>query len=600
MRLFPLQLERLECPCRCAIDRIAARPRLAGAVLWGLALLCYLPGTLALPPVDRTEVVYAEMSRAMLARGDSLDATFQGERYPFRPIGITWLQMAAGSLLGKSAQSAIATYRLPSLIGGILAVLALWWLLRPLIGNRGALISAALFAVSPIIALQAQLAIPEGPLLLAMVVAQVSLLRLYCAPAPKHEQGLALLFWAAQGSSILLNALAVPILSLATLIALFVLDRDFKWLKRLRPLVGVPLMLLIAAPWLLVRAHVDGVPFSTLTFSELLRALGGAQDMKWKAAPLTFTLAMALGFLPGALLIVPALKGLWENRAFALQRFLLAWIVGYLLYLELIASKPALYTVQALFPALAAAVALALDRPAAQAASDSGQLAIPPLSLRLPWWLVLPATIALFAGGLTFAGVAPSFIVVGGATLVAVLFTCAARAMGEGRAATWVTTSIVGFALFNAYTFAVALPHIKIAWPAARIAEAVAPLQRCVVGPVGVLGFREPSSIFLLGPRSITDAETIAAWIATGEEAVVAIEDRFQPDVARVLGLRRAKLPPRLGCVTAFNVMRGCPLSFSIYVTGAPKLDPGCKLESRFACQGPPSQTPADATSRCR
>ena len=99
----------------------------------------------------------------------------------------------------------------------------------------------------------------------------------------------------------LLNALAVPILSLTTIIALYVFDRRLDWLWRLRPLIGVPLMAAIAAPWLLIRAHFDGgVPFSGLTWGEFIRALGGAQDMKWKAAPLTFTLAFILGFLPGA------------------------------------------------------------------------------------------------------------------------------------------------------------------------------------------------------------------------------------------------------------------------------------------------------------
>ncbi len=146
-------------------------------------------------------------------------------------------------------------------------------------------------------ALQAGLAIPEGPLLLAIVVAQPTLLRLYCAADPRRgTRGLALLFWTAQGFGILLNALAVPILSLTTLLALYVFDRDLNWLKRLRPPIGMPLMLVIAAPWLLVRAHLDGgVPFSTLTWSELIRALGGAQDMKWKAAPLTFTAGAAPG-----------------------------------------------------------------------------------------------------------------------------------------------------------------------------------------------------------------------------------------------------------------------------------------------------------------
>jgi len=538
-------------------------------------------------------VVYAESSRTMLERGDLVDATFQGERYAFRPIGIYWLQMGAGALLGKGAQGSIATYRLPSLLGGILAVLSVWWLLRPLLGDRSALISAALFAVTPIVALQAELAIPEGPLLLAIAVAQLTLLRLYCAADGKHQMGLALLFWAAQGFGMLLNALAVPILSLATLIALYIFDRRLDWLKRLHPLFGVPLMLAIAAPWLVVRAHLDGaIPFSTLTFSELLRALGGAQAMKWKAAPLSFTLAFVLGFLPGALLLVPALKGLWDQRAAALQRFLFCWIVGYLAYLELIASKPALYTVQALFPAAAAAVALSLEK--------DGKLALPDYMLRLPAWLVAPGMAGLFAAVLYIAGTRPGVGVVLGAILITALFALSAAAARAKLAAAWVATSVVGFALFLAFTFGVLLPHIEKGWPATRIAEAIAPLEHCVVGPVGIVGYREPSSVFVLGRNSQVSPKTVADWMSGGEDGIAVVEDRWHGDLVRALKQRQADVPEPAGCVKAFNVMRGCPLSFSIYVTGAPRLDAECKIPPRFACKGPPPQTPAAAGSRCR
>jgi len=291
---------------------------------------------------------------------------------------------------------------------------------------------------------------------------------------------------------------------------------------------------------------------------------------------------------------VPAVRNLCETRAEALPRFLFCWLAGYLVYLELIASKPALYTVQAMFPAAAAAAALVLDR--------DGRLALPDYMLRLPAWISGPGIAAVFVAVLWLAATPPDAAVVIGAILVAALFALAAQASREKLAAAWIVTGVAGFALFLGFTFGVLLPHVEKGWPAARIAEAVAPLQRCVVGPVGVLGFREPSSIFLLGPRSVTDAETIAAWIATGEEAVVAVEDRFQPDVARVLALRRAKLPPRVGCVEAFNVMRGCPLAFSIYITGAPRLDPECKMALRHACKGPlPAATLAgDGADRCR
>jgi 4-amino-4-deoxy-L-arabinose transferase-like glycosyltransferase len=589
MTFLTTTVDRLETVSTRLLDRLALSPRLAAAALLVLALLSYLPGMLALPPVDRTEVVYAQASRDMIRRGDMIDATYEGERAAFRPIGIHWMQIASGKVLGKSAQRAIATYRLPSLLAGVLAVLAMWWLARPLIGDRRALISAALFAVTPIVALQAQLSIPEGPLLLALVVAQVALLRLYCDPAPRSILPLALVFWAAQGFGMLINALAVPILSLSTLVALVVFDRNVSWLKRLRPLLGVPLMLVIAAPWLLIRAHFDGVLFSGLTFWETLTALGGAQDMKWKAAPFTFTLALLLGSMPAALLLVPTVRNLWDKRAETLHRFLFCWLVGYLAYLELIASKPALYTVQAMFPAVAIAATLALDK--------DGRLALPDYMLRLPAWLVFPSMAALFIGVVWIAGATPTVPVIVGAILVTALFTIAAHASREKRAAAWLVTSIVGFAVFLGFTFGVLLPSLKVGWPAARIAEAVRPLQRCVVGPIGVVGFREPSTNFVLGRNAETNLETIAARMAGGEESIAVVEDRWHGELAKQLEAREATLPARAGCVEAFNVMRGCPLSFSIYVTGKPQLDPGCKLRPEFTCAAPP---PASSPPRGR
>ncbi len=207
---------------------------------------------------------------------------------------------------------------------GILAVLAIWWLMRPLLGDRRAIIAAALFAVSPIVALQATLSIPEGPLLLAIVVAQLALLRLYCATEADRDKAHG---WRSPSGRRRASAC-------------FSMRWPFRSC-RYRPswrstsstagstgcggcgrCIGVPLMAAIAAPWLLIRAHFDGVPFSGLTWGEFIRALGGAQDMKWKAAPLTFTLAFVLGFMPGSLLLVPALQNLWRERGAALQRFL--------------------------------------------------------------------------------------------------------------------------------------------------------------------------------------------------------------------------------------------------------------------------------------
>jgi hypothetical protein len=207
--------------------------------------------------------------------------------------------------------------------------------------------------------------------------------------------------------------------------------------------------------------------------------------------------------------------------------------------------------------------------------------------------------VALFAGVLYVAGAGPSVVIVLGALLVTLLFTIAAQAARARLAAAWLATSVIGFALFLGFTFGVLLPHLQTGWPATRIAEAIAPLEHCVVGRVGVVGLREPSTNFLLGPNSEVGAQTVAEWMTGGEDGIAVVEDRWHGDLTAALDHRGGTLPKRMGCVRAFNVMRGCPLAFSIYVTGAPRLDPECKVPARFACKDLP-QTAVQAGSRCR
>jgi len=64
---------------------------------------------------------------------------------------------------------------------------------------------------------------------------------------------------------------------------------------------------------------------------------------------------------------------------------------------------------------------------------------------------------------------------------------------------------------------------------------------------------------------------------------------------------RGVELPLRSGCVEAINVMRGCPLSFSIYVTGQEKLDASCAVAAANVCKMsiPAARQSGSAKSRC-
>lgn len=538
-------------------ERLVGRPIMAVLILLALCLAVYLPGVLRLPALDRTEVVYAETTRDMVARQAWLDPRFGDVVHQFRPIGTYWAQGVAAVAAGPELSRSIAVYRVPGLMAVTLAVLALYWLAAPLVGGVTALFAAGLFAVTPLTVLVSQLAITEGLSLFPSLVAMLALLRIYVAREENDWRVLALLFWAAVGFGILLNALLVPILVIATLLALFVMDRDIAWLKRLRPLIGVPIALAIASPWLIVRAHQDGIPFSGMEWKDFIEALGGSQDMKLRAMPGTFVLAMLLGFLPGTALLAPAMLKLWNGREQKIGKFLLAWVIGYLAYLELLSSKPGTYTVQVMFPALALGVAMLVAKHAERQS--------------LPQWHAIPwpplaamFVLLLFAGVYGFVGAWPGVLAALMIIATAGLFFASATAGRAGHLSDWALSGIVALGFFAVTLLGIVLPSLDRLWPAEQIRRTVAaacPAYNTTANQMGLLGLREPSGLFVLGAsRSLQTPEAIAA----ARPKLSIVEARWMDRYAKAMAASGAQLGTQLTCLSTYNVMRGCPLNFFV------------------------------------
>lgn len=551
---------------------LAAKPWAPSLALLALCLVVYLPGVLRLPAVDRTEIIWSESTRDMVDRGDWTDPRYGKVVHQYRPIGTYWAQGAARWLAGSSHDRDIRVYRIPSLAAVTFAVLALFWLGRGLVGSETALIASALFAVAPLTVLVSQLAIAEGLSLLPATVAMLALARLYTNA--EEPFGTSLLFWVALGIGVLINALLVPILVLATLITLYILDRDLAWLKRLRPVVGLPIALVLGAPWIIIRTHQDGVVFSGLSWREFLAALGGAQDMKLRAFPGTFILALLLGFIPGTMLIGTALKRFWGARDQRLPRFLLAWVIGYLVYLEALSSKPGTYMVQTMFPALSLAVAMIVT-------SEQGEGKRPEWSGFTIWPTALAALpLAVFGAAYLFVGETPSLVDAVLIAIIAALFIWTGQLGREGHLRRWSAVGIGALALFAVTLLGVVLPNIEKIWPAQMIAKAIA---ACRANDAVLIGFREPSGRFVLGiPPERQTPDALAQRVQEKKPSLAIVEDRWAKRTNWTLQSQsQDRLAQPSGCVSAYNVMRGCPLHFRIYSSNPAE---PCVISTEFAC----------------
>ena len=138
---------------KAIVDYATGAHRRAAAVLLVAALLGFLPGFFAIPPIDRDEARFAQATKQMVESGDYIDIRFQDEVRYKKPVGIYWLQ--AGVVKTRERRSdvrdALTTiwlYRIPSLIGAIGAVLLTYWAALAFVSRRAAVLAGLMMASS--------------------------------------------------------------------------------------------------------------------------------------------------------------------------------------------------------------------------------------------------------------------------------------------------------------------------------------------------------------------------------------------------------------------------------------------------------------------
>src|SRR5579863_2857279 len=338
-------------------------------LLAGLCLLLYLPGIAAIPPLDRDEARFAQATRQMLETGDFLQIRFQDEARNRKPAGIYWLQAAAVSAFSTPASTAIWPYRVPSLLGGMAAVLLTFAtgaaLFRgtaepPSPRHIGA-IAAVLLASALGMVAEAHIAKTDAALLAAITAGQGALGLAYVRartgrPVPIWIPAL---FWSGEIAAIFLKGPLGPALAVTTAAALAIADGEMRWLRGLRPVAGIILLTIAIAPWLVAIERATGGRFLADALGrDLMMKLIGAQESHG-APPFSYLLMSLASFWPGSLLLVPAMVRGWRRHEMPPERFLLAWLVPAWVFLELVPTKLPHYVLP-LFPALALLAAAAL------------------------------------------------------------------------------------------------------------------------------------------------------------------------------------------------------------------------------------------------
>src|SRR5437762_5226752 len=113
-----------------------------------IAFLAGLPGVLAVQPLDRDESRFAQATAQMLESHDFVVIRYQDEPRFKKPVGIHWLQAASVSLVSSPEAREIWAYRIPSLLGAMLAAAACAWGAAAFFGQPAGLLAGAMLGAT--------------------------------------------------------------------------------------------------------------------------------------------------------------------------------------------------------------------------------------------------------------------------------------------------------------------------------------------------------------------------------------------------------------------------------------------------------------------
>jgi 4-amino-4-deoxy-L-arabinose transferase-like glycosyltransferase len=522
------------------------RPR---ALLLAFCLLVWLPGFFTLPPTDRDESRFAQATKQMIQTGDYVRIMNGTEPRNRKPIGIYWLQApfaAAAQGLGLATADPVWPYRIPSLLGGLIAVLATFEIGRALGDRRAALLAAGMLGACVILTVETHMAKTDAALLGATTVAMAVLGRAYFGQG--LGRGGAALFWIAMGAGVLLKGPITPMVAALTAAALCVTERRARWLLALRPWTGLAILLLMVLPWFVaIGLATHGQFFADAVGGDLGRKLASGDDAHG-APPGIHLLLLPLIAFPSTLSLLRSLPQWWVRRREPASRFLLAWVVPSWIVFEAVPTKLPHYTL----PLLPAVFLLAARLVPDANAGRWGRVVSPAITLAVAALLAGGAAALPIAAGASFLLGIPAAIAI---AIAGWLVVQPGRPLLALAAMPVITAALLGFEL----------PHIGPLWLANRVEAALA--RTGFAGkPLAAVGYHEPSLMFLVGAATIMartgqdGADDLARHEAAA--ALVAEGDRnaFLGEAAR-LGLT---VQPVAG-VRGFNYSRGRAADLTLY-----------------------------------
>lgn len=501
-----------------------------------VALIAGLPGLFAMPPLDRDESRFAQATAQMIETGDYVVIRFQDQPRFKKPVGIHWMQALSVKALSDAEDRRIWAYRIPSLLGAMLAAAACAWGAAALFDPRTGLLAGSILGATFLLSSEAFIAKTDAALCGTTTLAMAALARIYIGrlkgdPSSKWTK---LAFWLGLSVAALIKGPVGLLVAIFALIALALWDRKASWMKDLGWTWGLILFAAVTLPWaMMITVATDGAFWGAAVGADLAPKLAGGQE--GHAGPFGYhTLLAPLLSFPATLLLPAALVVGWTKRDEPGVRFALCWLIPTWLMFELLPTKLVHYELPA-YGALAMLMAAAVREPLGKRSRWIGGV----LSVLMG---ALLAAVAIY--GQTAFGAASDLVW----TLLAALLALGAGVAGaflllrHRSARALVTAGVLGVAAHIALTAGL-IPRLEPLFLSRDLAETLDAARLSpragAPGPVAVTGYAEPSLIFQLGTATeLTDGAGAADAVAEGRPAIVeARKEKPFRDALAELGL---------------------------------------------------------------
>jgi 4-amino-4-deoxy-L-arabinose transferase-like glycosyltransferase len=527
-----------------------------------IAFMAGLPGLIAMPPLDRDESRFAQATAQMLETGDYVVIRFQDAPRFKKPVGIHWLQAASVKAVSSPEARQIWAYRLPSLLGVMLAAAACAWGAAAFFERRTALFAGALLGASFLVSTEAFIAKTDAALLGAITLALAALGRIYAAhvagePASRRAIWI---FWGAMAASVLIKGPVGPMVAGLAMMVLALGDRRAGWMAGLKWWWGLVILLAVVGPWAgAVTVATDGGFWTEAIGADLAPKLAGGQESHGAPPGYHLLLTPILAF-PMTLLLPAAAVAVWRHRQEPGVRFAVAWLAPTFVVFELLPTKLPHYPMPA-YGALAWLSALALAEPIGAVCRWIGAGLTMVVSLALAGGVVYLLSLYGDASDAWAATLAGGLIATAGLVGAYLMVRNAPRAATVGA----LTLGVLGHAALAAGL----APRLQPLWLSTRLEAALddarlLPRQGLAEAPVAVAGFAEPSLVFALGTATELDGPDEAAQ-AVVENRPAIVEQREEAAFRAALASRGGKAR-EVAQVRGINYSKGDDMTLRVYV----------------------------------